>query len=205
MRMWVLVISVSCWINTTHGLSWLFSRPVKDPSGRYNAWDLTHTFPQPYDPYYNLRLCNNDRVCGRHQFCDLHFGVCREQFLEGHSCRRDPMCQRGLDCMLGTCQPHVERGREGARCHKNRNCDPELCCARHQGQRICQRLLPQDHKCFVPDGGVDYFINERCPCQLGLICKYTSPDPPSYDPSLTFLSAYDNMRCVPPSHSPHHT
>ncbi|MPC32151.1 hypothetical protein E2C01_025456 [Portunus trituberculatus] len=114
----------------------------------------------------NPRLCNSDRACERREFCDQHYGVCREKLGTGQPCRRDFMCARDLDCMFGECQQRVEPGREGARCRKNRNCGPDMCCARRNGEHICQRRLPLGHKCFVPEGGPEYVINERCPCQM---------------------------------------
>lgn len=149
------------------------------------------------------RLCNNDRVCFRRQFCDDHYGVCRRRVAEGEACRGDDMCRRGLHCMFGKCQQQVERGREGARCRKDRDCRRGMCCARRNGHQVCQARVPLGYRCLVPEGGPDFALNERCPCEEGLICKYTSPDPPSSDPEVSFWSAYDHMRCVPPSHSPH--
>ncbi|XP_069939938.1 dickkopf-related protein 3-like [Cherax quadricarinatus] len=201
MQVWVLV---GCCSAATHGLAWLFTPTYQDVPGRHNTRDLNnaHTPVQPYNPYQDLRLCMNDRVCARGEFCDAHYGVCRQRVPEGAACRRDSMCERGMDCMFGTCEARVPRGGEGARCRRERDCDPGMCCARRQGQQVCQRLLQQGDKCYVPEGGPDYAINERCPCQTGLICKYTSPDPPPNDPGIAFWAAYENMKCVPPSHTP---
>lgn len=151
---------------------------------------------------YPQRLCNSDRVCERREFCDQHYGVCRPRMKVGQPCRRDAMCGRDLDCTFGVCQERVETGSEGARCRKERDCGPDMCCARRNGEYVCQRRLPLGHKCYVPEGGPDYAINERCPCQVGLICKYTSPEPPPRNPA-EFWATYEHMRCVPPSHSPH--
>lgn len=152
--------------------------------------------------FYHQRLCNSDRTCERREFCDQHYGVCREKLGTGQPCRRDSMCARNLDCMFGECQQRVEPGQEGARCRRDRDCGSNMCCARRNGEHICQRRLPLGHKCFVPEGGPEYVINERCPCQSDLICKYTSPKPPPRDPAMVWAT-YENMRCVPPSHSPH--
>ncbi|KAK8387494.1 hypothetical protein O3P69_018201 [Scylla paramamosain] len=179
-------------------LTWLLSHPLQNGAGgRHNARDLSAAKGSPspslYDPYQHFRLCNSDRACERREFCDQHYGVCREKLGTGQSCRRDSMCARDLDCMFGECQQRVEPGREGARCRRERDCGPDMCCARRNGEHICQRRLPLGHKCFVPEGGLEYAINERCPCQSGLICKYTSPKPPPSDPAMVWAT-YENMR-----------
>ncbi|XP_045607677.1 dickkopf-related protein 3-like [Procambarus clarkii] len=203
MKVYAHLLTVMVGVTAGQSLTWLFSPKNKD-SARHNTRDLISASPDalPYDPYKDLRLCTNERVCGRREFCDVHYGVCRQRLAVGQACRRDDMCQRGLDCMFGECAERVERGKEGSRCRKDRECDLGMCCARRKGQQVCQRLQPQGHKCFVPEGGPDYAINERCPCESGLICKYTSPDPPPSDPSVMFWAAYENMLCVPPSHTP---
>lgn len=143
-----------------------------------------------------------DQVCRRGEFCDQHYGVCRTRVGLSQHCRRDAMCERGLDCMHGMCQPHVQRGEEGARCRKDRDCGKNMCCARRNGEQVCQRRLPLGAACFVPEGGPEYAVNEKCPCLDSLICKYVSTKPPPQDSSSAFWTTYDNMRCVPPSHTP---
>lgn len=146
------------------------------------------------------RLCTNDRVCGRGQFCDQHYGVCRDHVTEGHECRRDAMCEGGYACMFGLCQKRIKRGREGARCRKERDCGAGMCCARRHGEQVCQRRVPLGHKCYVPEGGLDYSMNQLCPCESGLVCKYTAQQPPSRHQLMALMSAHEDMRCAAPSH-----
>ncbi|RWS27420.1 dickkopf-related protein 3-like protein [Leptotrombidium deliense] len=50
------------------------------------------------------------------------------------------------------------------------DCHPHLCCARQHGERICKAKLQKGQRCFVPLGGLDYSLNELCPCDEGLSC-----------------------------------
>ncbi|XP_042890736.1 dickkopf-related protein 3-like [Penaeus japonicus] len=178
---------------------------------RHNIRDLSSAIDNPreefteqmFNPYKHLRLCTNDRVCGRGQFCDQHYGVCRDRMTEGQPCRRDAMCQGGYDCMFGMCQKRIKRGREGARCRKERDCGAGMCCARRHGEQVCQRRVPLGHKCYVPEGGLDYSMNQRCPCESGLLCKYTAKQPASKHQLITLMSAYEDMRCAAPSGHDH--
>ncbi|XP_063591827.1 dickkopf-related protein 3-like [Penaeus indicus] len=177
-------------------------------SGRHNIRDLSGdrhtshqvTIDQPFNFYQHLRLCTNDRVCGRGQFCDQHYGVCRDHLTEGQECRGDAMCEGGYDCMFGVCQKRIKRGREGARCRKERDCGAGMCCARRHGEQVCQRRVPLGHKCYVPEGGLDYSMNQVCPCESGLVCKYTAEQPPSRHQLIALISASEDMRCAAPSH-----
>ncbi|XP_069986341.1 dickkopf-related protein 3 [Penaeus vannamei] len=208
MNLCLFFLTVGCLVTPcmAQGLSWLFRRLHK--AGRHNIRDISGgrhnshqlTTDQPFDFYKDLRLCTNDRVCGRGQFCDQHYGVCRDHVTEGRECRRDAMCEGGYNCMFGLCQKRIKRGREGARCRKERDCGAGMCCARRHGEQVCQRRVPLGHKCYVPEGGLDYSMNQLCPCESGLVCKYTAQQPPSRHQLMALMSAHEDMRCAAPSH-----
>ena len=63
----------------------------------------------------------------------------------------------------------------GSRCHGGGDCQPGLCCARRHGESVCQRRLTVGQRCYVPDGGLEYSLNQLCPCHQGLVCTQTSP------------------------------
>lgn len=146
-------------------------------------------------------MCDHDRTCGRGFSCDRHFGLCVPQRGEGHYCRRDAQCVRGLSCMFGKCHRSIPSGREGkkrhnpsrilslwrvnvrlsssllrpgARCKVERDCDASMCCARHHGERVCKRRLIRSESCYIPDGGLAFSINQICPCDEGLLCRESS-------------------------------
>ncbi|XP_066946319.1 uncharacterized protein [Macrobrachium rosenbergii] len=99
------------------GLGWLFTTsdlidaeppkpgmPISAPLARQSPRDLRipaqlmtpgiddNTFDAPSD---NFRVCPNDRVCLKGQYCDQHYEICRDKVPIGHPCRRDEMCQPG--------------------------------------------------------------------------------------------------------------
>lgn len=144
-------------------------------------------------------MCDHDRTCGRGFSCDRHFGLCVPQRGEGHYCRRDAQCVRGLSCMFGKCHRSIPSGQEGknaetvtdfisfvnmrlkrsllrpgARCKVDRDCDSSMCCARHHGERVCKRRLIRGESCYIPDGGLAFSINQICPCDEGLLCRDNS-------------------------------
>ncbi|XP_029383680.1 dickkopf-related protein 3-like isoform X1 [Echeneis naucrates] len=116
-------------------------------------------------------MCDHDRACGRGFSCDRHFGLCVPLRGEGHYCRRDAQCVRGLSCMFGKCHRNIPNGQEGARCKVDRDCGASMCCARHHGEQVCKRRLIRGESCFVPDGGLAFSINQICPCDEGLLCR----------------------------------
>lgn len=61
--------------------------------------------------------------------------------------------------------------RLGARCKDDGDCDAGLCCARRHGVRVCKRKLAPMQNCFIPDGGLSYYLNELCPCDDGYVCR----------------------------------
>ncbi|KAF7203985.1 dickkopf-related protein 3 isoform X2 [Nothobranchius furzeri] len=119
-------------------------------------------------------VCDHDRACGRGFSCDRHFGLCVPLRGEGHYCRRDAQCVRGLSCMFGKCHRSIPNGQEGSRCKVDRDCEASMCCARHHGEQVCKRRLIGGESCFVPDGGLAFSINQICPCEDGLLCREDS-------------------------------
>ncbi|XP_053308757.1 dickkopf-related protein 3-like [Spea bombifrons] len=124
----------------------------------------------------NMRVtCDHDRACGKGLFCDRHFGLCVALRHEGQFCRKDSQCVRGLGCMFGRCQQIIPGGREGSRCQQDEDCSPSMCCARHHGEMICKRKIPAGERCFIPEGGLAFSINQQCPCDEGLVCSSKTP------------------------------
>ncbi|CAL8304994.1 unnamed protein product [Lota lota] len=145
--------------------AWLLNMPYSPPKDGPSA---QRDIAAPLVP------CDQDRVCGRGLSCDRHFGLCVAMRTEGHYCRRDAQCVRGLSCMFGKCHRTVPDGQEGARCKVDRDCGRSMCCARHHGEQVCKRRLIGGESCFVPDGGLAFSINQICPCDEGLLCRGNS-------------------------------
>lgn len=118
-----------------------------------------------------LGHCRKDRQCGQGKYCHKHNGLCHACKPVESACRRNNMCCNGLECVFGFCRKAVPRGTEGARCRKDRKCDSGLCCVKVHGEPICRRLLQEGEDCYVPEGGLGYSLNQKCPCAAGLICK----------------------------------
>ncbi|XP_014665824.1 PREDICTED: dickkopf-related protein 3-like [Priapulus caudatus] len=144
------------------------------------------------------RPCENDKACGKGKFCDHHYGTCEVHRAEASLCRRDGNCEKGLECVFGKCRPVVEHGTVGARCKHDKDCGNSQCCAKQHGEFVCKAKLQIGNKCFVPDGGIDYSLNQLCPCDRGLICRYT-PQRRLREEEFDwkFWTDYDDMRCVP--------
>ena len=104
-------------------------------------------------------------------YCDRHYGYCDSFRKVGDLCRHDSQCDSGLICMFGKCAQPFAQGNNGARCSEASDCNAGLCCARQHGERICKPKLKLGHQCFVPEGGLDYSLNELCPCDEGFECK----------------------------------
>ncbi|XP_057371686.1 dickkopf-related protein 3-like [Daphnia carinata] len=168
---------------------------------------------RPTRQHHGQDKCMEDRQCGKGRFCDLHYGVCRTEKSPGFACRRDRMCGKGLACMFGRCQAKIATGEEGSRCHGNSDCQAGLCCARRHGEAVCQRKLTLGQRCFVPDGGLEYSLNQLCPCDVGLVCRQQNPVHASDSPSsqednsfdrpnstnsenFPFWTSTENMRCT---------
>ncbi|KAJ7313730.1 hypothetical protein JRQ81_005377 [Phrynocephalus forsythii] len=120
-------------------------------------------------------VCNSEKKCPHGLFCDHHFGLCLTLRKEGEYCRQDAHCAKGLSCMFGQCQETIPSGQEGARCHKDEDCPPSACCARLHGEMICQKRLLLNERCYVPQGGLGFSMNQVCPCLKGLACRKMPP------------------------------
>lgn len=104
-------------------------------------------------------------------YCDRHYGYCDFFRQIGELCRYDSQCDAGLICMFGHCEKPAPPGEAGTRCNDSSDCNPGLCCARQHGERICKPKLKHGQQCFVPLGGLNYSLNELCPCNQGLECR----------------------------------
>ncbi len=121
--------------------------------------------------------CKNDSDCGTdsQMYCDSHYGRCDYLHEQGVLCRRDGQCRNGLICIFGKCETPSKPGHKGSRCIDDTDCKSNLCCARQHGEKICKSKLQKGHRCFVPLGGLDYSLNELCPCDHGLECLRVKP------------------------------
>ena len=104
-------------------------------------------------------------------YCDQHYSYCDYFRQIGELCRYDSQCDNGLICMFGQCEKPFEQGHLGSRCKDSDDCNDGLCCARQHGERICKTKLKHGQQCFVPLGGLNYSLNELCPCDEGLECR----------------------------------
>lgn len=108
-------------------------------------------------------------------YCDRHYGYCDFFRQVGELCRTDSQCDQGLICMFGRCDRPAPPGERGSRCSgQASDCNDGLCCARQHGERICKPKLQLGQQCFVPLGGLDYSLNELCPCEESLHCAQAS-------------------------------
>ncbi|XP_053121960.1 dickkopf-related protein 3-like [Hemicordylus capensis] len=155
------------------------------PSVHSSIWGWLYSLPNDsatevaYSrPSHSLEptVCSQELHCPRGFFCDHHFGSCAIFRQEGEFCRQDAHCARGLNCMFGKCHPIVPSGQEGARCHEDKDCTSDACCARVHGEMVCKRRLHLDEGCYIPQGGIAFSINQVCPCLEGLICRRTPPN-----------------------------
>uniref|UniRef100_A0AAU7EB79 Dickkopf5 protein n=1 Tax=Terebratalia transversa TaxID=34513 RepID=A0AAU7EB79_TERTR len=158
-------------------------RAFKDRISQHNAID-------------KQEICKTDKSCGKGKFCDRHYGFCDRKRQSGQYCRRDGQCEHGLQCMFGKCTKSLKHGTIGARCRHDKDCGASMCCARQHGERICKAKLKIHAKCYVPQGGLEYSLNEMCPCDRGLTCKPTLKQKDD-SPSWRFWSTFDHMRCSP--------
>ncbi|XP_043911419.1 dickkopf-related protein 3-like [Protopterus annectens] len=155
-----------------HIWAWMLSIPYNIPEDTALARDN----PSLHAPAKEgMVVCEHDRGCRRGFFCDKHFGLCVPLRNEGQYCRRDSQCSRALGCMFGKCQQIIPGGQEGARCKQDKDCGPSLCCARHHGEMVCKKRLTLGEKCYIPEGGLAFSINEICPCEEGLVCRNGHP------------------------------
>ncbi|XP_074594531.1 dickkopf-related protein 3-like [Brevipalpus obovatus] len=122
----------------------------------------------------NIR-CSKNEDCQRDDsinfFCDSHYGFCDVKRIEMDLCRRDEQCDKNLICMFGKCQREPTPGNRGSRCKSDSDCKSHMCCARQHGEKVCKLKLQRNQRCYVPTGGLDYSLNELCPCDSGLVCS----------------------------------
>ena len=126
---------------------------------------------RPMGCYFLLQACRKDRHCGQGSYCHKHNGLCHACKPIELPCRRNNMCCGGMECVFGFCRTALPRGTKGARCRKDRKCDAGLCCVKVHGEPICRQLLQEGDDCSVPEGGLGYALNQKCPCAAGLTCK----------------------------------
>jgi len=145
-----------------------------------------------------IHWCTDDRQCDSNSFCDTHYNLCKRYKMHGQTCRHDSMCQNKLRCIFGRCQIPSKLRHKGAKCNSGNDCLPGLCCARQHGELICKAKLKQGQNCFVPDGGLPYWLNELCPCDLGLVCRNKTiiNTPDHQEESFEFWLNRNTIRCV---------
>lgn len=119
----------------------------------------------------NSVRCKSSADCSETQYCDKHYGVCDRLRKADEFCRQDEQCTHDLICMYGQCVQPSLPGHDGSRCDSDDDCQRDHCCARRHGHKVCKPRLSRGQKCFVPSGGLEYSINETCPCAEGLICS----------------------------------
>lgn len=144
---------------------WMLHNPIPDEMTLTLAGD-------PHNDTHTHTKCKEDADCGINSdlYCDHHYGHCDTIKKEGELCRRDAQCGTQLICIFGKCDTPSKPGHKGSRCIDDSDCKSNLCCARQHGEKICKSKLQRGHRCFVPSGGLDYSLNELCPCDEGLIC-----------------------------------
>ncbi|XP_061448087.1 dickkopf-related protein 3-like [Rhineura floridana] len=167
--------------------AWMYSLPQganevppRRDSGLSSSQELT------------VALCSHGINCPQGFFCDHHFGLCLPFRQEGEFCRQDAHCATGLSCMFGKCQQAVSGGQEGARCHHDKDCAPDTCCARQHGEMVCKNRLLLDEGCYIPEGGIAFSVNQVCPCLKGLVCKKILPN---REVSFEYWSDKSDWRC----------
>nr|XP_046919967.1 uncharacterized protein LOC124499995 [Dermatophagoides farinae] len=157
--------------------------------GKKNSISFQHHNQQQQKFSNNNRIkCRQDSDCiddngpenGPMMYCDQHYSYCDYFRQIGELCRYDSQCDNGLICMFGQCEKPFETGHPGARCKDSDDCNAGLCCARQNGEYICKPKLKHGQQCFVPLGGLDYSLNELCPCDEGLECTFRTKNSRRY-------------------------
>lgn len=163
-----LILLVSVEVVDSVVYSWILSvNPVDTDEGK----DGTSTDNKTKGNSTTLQACRKDRHCGQGSYCHKHNGLCHACKPIESPCRRNNMCCGGMECVFGFCRTALPRGTKGARCRKDRKCDAGLCCVKVHGEPICRQLLQEGDDCSVPEGGLGYALNQKCPCAAGLTCK----------------------------------
>ncbi|GAB1603050.1 dickkopf-related protein 3-like [Argonauta hians] len=141
-------------------------------------------------------VCEKSSECSQNMFCDLHYGICDYHRTLGEPCREDSHCEGHNICMYGQCEKRVRETSRGARCHTDEDCDASMCCARRHGEKICQPKLKVGQKCYVPKGGLDYSLNQVCPCLDGLHCRTTSKSKSSSrKKGWHYYNYFEHLKC----------
>ncbi|XP_064648604.1 dickkopf-related protein 3-like [Lineus longissimus] len=203
LMLFVLALDVLC--SGANIWNWALSQPFDQSAyqARRNHprnihQTLRQNVPEGAAPIF--MQCVSDRTCGRGRFCDRHYGTCDLHRREGQPCRRDGHCTKNTDCMYGRCVKTILVGQAGSRCKQDGDCGQNMCCARRHGESVCKARLSQGDKCYVPRGGLDYSLNEICPCEEGLLCRMpgVGPQERHTEDSGYEWTAYRRMQCAPP-------
>lgn len=142
------------------------------------------THPRNIHDMANAQNINADTICKSHKdcsvgkFCDKHYSLCDKYRTLGEPCREDSHCESNTICIYGQCEKTPKEASKGSRCNSDNDCELDMCCARRHGEKICQLKLKLGQKCYVPKGGLDYSLNQQCPCSDGLICRHSSTNNP---------------------------
>lgn len=142
--------------------------------------------------------CRLNEDCEGGMFCDTHYGFCDKLRLKGEPCRQDSHCKDRLFCMFGECRNTPKTGQEGSRCERAADCRPGLCCARTKSEKVCKSRLSLGERCYIPKGGIDFVLDEVCPCEEGLVCGSVSQQ---LDMTSASVESYDHLRCRLPKDS----
>lgn len=110
-------------------------------------------------------------------------------------CRINQQCNHGMICLFGKCVKPVEHGQVGAQCSSDEDCAKDHCCAKTLGFKICKRKLRLNEKCYVPHGGLDYSLNEQCPCSDGLVCEAIESYPGGLRTIMPKNPRVEHLRC----------
>lgn len=176
LRCFIILLFFNATCNGAYIFGWMLHNPIPDGS---TATELSESRLLASDEARGnetselLRVrCEEDSDCVQFDgtYCDTHYGYCDHLHEEGDLCRRDGQCENGLICIFGKCEVPAKPGHKGARCNDESDCKDHLCCARQHGEKICKSKLQRGHQCYVPLGGLDYSLNELCPCDDGLVC-----------------------------------
>ena len=159
------VINLARFTSCAYIYGYLLHNPIPDDL------DMANSFQNDENATLTSIKCSDDSDCEQSDmYCDSHYHQCDYLHEEGQLCRRDGQCGHGLICIFGKCKTPAKPGHKGSRCDSDSDCKPSLCCARQHGEKICKGKLHRGNRCFVPLGGLDYSLNESCPCDVGLEC-----------------------------------
>ena len=162
----VCVINIAKLSSCAYIYGYMLHNPIPDDLS------LANSYQRDDNSTLTSIKCTEDTDCEESDmYCDSHYRQCDYLHDEGELCRRDGQCRQGLICIFGKCETPSKPGTKGSRCSDDSDCKSNLCCARQHGERICKSKLQRGHRCYVPLGGLDYSLNELCPCDEGLECQ----------------------------------